>query len=184
MNDNYLWDRTGEADAEVQRLEELLGTLRYQPKPLPIPASMKIGGKRDYYAPLAIAAALALLVLAAGIWIRLRTAQSTAPVEAARDTRIDSVLPPTAPPIAPEAVAVTKQPSSPNTVRQPQRIAGTIIHKPRVRREEPQLTTQELAQKEQLLTALRLVSAKLNLAQRKSQGLPQPNIIRNQHRIG
>lgn len=183
MNDNYLWDRTGEADAEVQRLEELLGTLRYQPQPLQIPASIRIGGKRNYL-PLAIAAALALLLLAAGIWIRVRTVQSTAPVDAARNTRIDSVTPPTAPQVAPEAVAVKKQPSSPNIVRQPQRIAGTTIHKPRVRREEPQLTAQELAQKEQLITALRLVSVKLNLAQRKSQGLPQTNIIRNQHRIG
>ena len=182
MNDNYLWDRTGEAVAEVQRLEELLGTLSYQPKPLQIPASIKIGGKRNY-APLAIAAALALLVLAAGIWIRVRTTQSTAPVEATRDTRINSA-PPTAPPIAPGAVAVNKQPSSPNTVHQPQRIAENTIHKPRVRREEPQLTTQEQEQKVQLLTALRLVSAKLNLAQRRSQGLPQANIIRNQHRIG
>src|SRR5437764_7134338 len=183
MNDNYLWDRTGEAVAEVQRLEELLGTLSYQPKPLQIPTSIKIGGKRNY-AALAIAAALALLVLAAGIWIRVRTAQSTVPVEVARYTRIEPVAPPTAPPIAPEAVAVNRQPSSPNIVHQPQRIAGTIIHKPRVRREEPQLTTQELAQKDQLITALRLVSAKLNLAQRRSQGLPQSNIIRNQHRIG
>ena len=183
MNDNYLWDRTGEADAEVQRLEELLGTLSYQPKPLQIPASIKIGGKRNYTA-LAIAAALALLVLAAGIWIRVRTVQSTAPNEATRDTRIELVAPPTAPPIAPEAVVVTKHPSSPNIVRQPQRIAGNNIHKLHVRREEPPLTMQELAQKEQLITALRLVSAKLNLAQRKSQELPQSNNIRNQHRIG
>ena len=163
-------------------MEELLGTLRYQPKTLQIPASIKIGGKRNY-AALAIAAALALLVLAAGIWIRVRTAQSTVPVEATRDTRIEPVAPPTTPPIAPEAVATTKHSSSPNIVRQPQRIAGTTIHK-RVRREEPTLTTQELAQKEQLIAALRMVSAKLNLAQRKSQGLPQLNNIRNQHKIG
>lgn len=200
MNDNYLWDRTGEADAEVQRLEELLGTLRYQPQPLQIPAAIRIGERRNYV-PLAIAAALALLVLAAGIWIRMRTAQSTVPVEVARDTRVESVAPPTGPveaqrntrkdsvmpPIAfplPGALAIPKRPSSPNFVRQPQRIAGTANHKPRVRREEPQLTPEELAQKEQLITALRLVSVKLNLAQRKSQGLPQTNIIRNQHRIG
>lgn len=183
MNDNYLWDRTGEADAEVQRLEELLGTLRYQPQPLQIPASIRIGGRRNY-APLAIAAALALLVLAAGIWIRVHTARSTAPVVATRDTRIEPVAQPRAPLVAPAPVARINQPSSPKIVRQPQRIAGTTIHKPRVRREEPQLTAQELAQKEQLITALRLVSVKLNLAQRKSQGLPQANIIRNQHRIG
>ena len=179
MNDNYLWDRTGEADAEVQQLEELLGALRYQPKPLQIPASMRISSKRNY-APLAIAAAFALLVLATGIWIRMRTAQSTTPVEVARNTGIESATPATAPPIAPDG-AVNKQPPSPNVVRQPQRI---IIHKSRVRREEPQLTAEELAQKEQLITALRLVSVKLNLAQRKSQGLPPTNIIRNQHKIG
>jgi hypothetical protein len=48
----------------------------------------------------------------------------------------------------------------------------------------PSLTEEELAQKEQVLIALRLVSAKLNLAQRKAQGLPQVNAIRNQHKIG
>jgi hypothetical protein len=45
------------------------------------------------------------------------------------------------------------------------------------------LTEEELAQKEQVLVALRLVSAKLNFAQRKAQGLPQVNAIRN-HKIG
>src|ERR1043165_1796891 len=107
MNDNYLWDRTGETDAEVQKLEELLGTLRYQPKPFPIPASMKIG-RRSNYAPLAIAAALALLALAAGIWLRVRTLQSTVPREAQRETRIEPVAPSTGAPIAPEAIAGTR----------------------------------------------------------------------------
>jgi hypothetical protein len=35
-----------------------------------------------------------------------------------------------------------------------------------------------------VLVALRLVSAKLNLAQRKTQGAPQLNTIRNQHKMG
>ncbi len=48
----------------------------------------------------------------------------------------------------------------------------------------PELTPAELAEKEQVLVALRLVSAKLNVAQRKAQGLPAPNSIRNQHKIG
>jgi len=163
-------------------MEELLGTLRYQPKHLQIPASMKIGGKRNY-AVLAIAAALALLVLTAGIWLRVRTAQSTVPVEVARDT-IAPVAVPAESPIDPDRVAVRKKSPVPNPIRHSQRIAVATIHKTRVRREEPQLTAAELAQKDQLIAALRLVSAKLNLAQRKSQGLPQSNIIRNQHRIG
>jgi len=69
MNDNYLWDRTGEPDADVQQLEELLGTLRYQPRPLEIPATINTGRRRTFI-PLAIAAAIALLVIGAGLWIR------------------------------------------------------------------------------------------------------------------
>jgi hypothetical protein len=49
---------------------------------------------------------------------------------------------------------------------------------------EPLLTPQELAEKEQVLVALRLVSFKLNLAKGRTQGAPQLNSIRNQHRIG
>jgi hypothetical protein len=37
--------------------------------------------------------------------------------------------------------------------------------------------------KEQLMTALRLASEKLNLAQRKTQN-PSVNQIRNQHKLG
>jgi hypothetical protein len=63
MNDNYLWDRTGEPDAEVQQLEDLLGSLRYQPRPLAIPPTMNVRRKRAFI-PLAIAAAIALLMIA------------------------------------------------------------------------------------------------------------------------
>ena len=41
MSDDYLWDRTGEPDPEIQKLEEVLGTLRYQPRPLRIPAACR-----------------------------------------------------------------------------------------------------------------------------------------------
>ena len=35
MNDNYLWDGSGEPDAEVQHLEEILGSDRSAAKRLP-----------------------------------------------------------------------------------------------------------------------------------------------------
>lgn len=176
MNDNYLWDRTGEPDDEVQKLEELLGTLRYHPKPLQIPPSLRIAAKRSY-SWLAIAAAVVVLVLGASIWIRVRRIQPATPVEAMRDSRV-------APPIEPDRVAVNNRRPAPNVARNPRSVASATIHNARVRREEPQLSAEELVQKEQLITALRLVSAKLNLAQRKSQGLPSANNIRNQHKIG
>ncbi len=37
MNDDYLWDGSGEADAEVQRLERLLGRLRLRAEPPLLP---------------------------------------------------------------------------------------------------------------------------------------------------
>ena len=30
----YLWDRSGEADRDIERLESLMSELRYQPQPL------------------------------------------------------------------------------------------------------------------------------------------------------
>ena len=52
MNDNYLWDRSGEPDPEIQKLEELLGELRYQPQPLQIPANITVGRKRSFFVPM------------------------------------------------------------------------------------------------------------------------------------
>ena len=37
MNEEYLWDKSGEPDSEIQELEETLGSLRYQPKGLDLP---------------------------------------------------------------------------------------------------------------------------------------------------
>ncbi|HMJ24732.1 MAG TPA: hypothetical protein VK475_02855, partial [Pyrinomonadaceae bacterium] len=63
-------------------------------------------------------------------------------------------------------------------------ISRRQIHISQIETRQPKLTAEELAEKEQVLVALRLVSFKLNLAQRKTQGAPQLNPIRNQHRIG
>src|SRR5262249_51835286 len=78
MNDNYLWDRTGEIDPEIQQLEETLGALRYQPRPLQIPAHFKIGQRRRFQPLLAIAAAIALVAVALGLWLAIKQRQ-TAP---------------------------------------------------------------------------------------------------------
>ena len=46
MKEDYLWDKTGEPDPEIQQLEQALGTLRYQPRPLDIPAGLAPDHKR------------------------------------------------------------------------------------------------------------------------------------------
>ena len=72
MKDDYLWDRSGETDPEVDRLEKVLRSYRYQPRPaspelisrLPRPEHPA----RRSWMKLAAAAA-AILLLALGLWI-------------------------------------------------------------------------------------------------------------------
>jgi hypothetical protein len=184
MNDKYLWDRTGEPDAEVQQLEELLGTLRYQPRPLEIPATINVSRKRTFI-PLAVAAAIALLMIGAGLWIRFANSKPGT-LEQASGGR-QSIAAPQETVAAPkDSVAVAPQEPTTYVPKQRKVTRNFVAFKPRqtTQTPAPSLTEQELAQKEQVLIALRLVSAKLSLAQRKAQGLPQANAIRNQHKIG
>ena len=185
MNDNYLWDRSGEPDTEIQKLEELLGTLRYQPRPLEIPAELKLQRRRPFI-PWAIAAAIALLMIAAGLWLRLSRSQTSPRLEVKTESPLkpkefQSSLPRQSEQALAAGTAKTplhRKRSTSSLVAVNRRVARPLETR------QPQLTEEELAQKEQLVMALRLVSAKLNMAQRKTQGLPQPSIIRNQHKIG
>ena len=64
-NDDYLWDGSGPADAEVQRLERLLAPLRSDPPPLQLPASAP---RRRVPMFVPILAAAAIVVIAVAIW--------------------------------------------------------------------------------------------------------------------
>src|SRR6185436_19869607 len=46
MNEDYLWDKSGEPDPQIQQLEEILGTLRYQLKPLQLPQQLSTARRR------------------------------------------------------------------------------------------------------------------------------------------
>jgi hypothetical protein len=190
MKDNYLWDRSGEPDPELQELEEILGTLRYQPRPLEIPVNVRVDRRRRFFPAMAIAAAMALLAILLGLWFSFNRRQA-APRMQARDSQIDNRNTGT-----PQAAPNQQASPAPVLVKSPvpagiqkresprNLLARNVSRGPRTRIRQPELTPEELAEKEQVLTALRLVSAKLNLAQRKTQGAPQLNMIRNQHKIG
>jgi hypothetical protein len=193
MKEDYLWDRSGEPDPELQELEEILGTLRYQPRPLHIPAQIQVR-RGGFVGALAIAAAIALFAVFLGVWFHFNRLRSAPPLEAKRSSQTEQK-----PTEARQATSANEgsQTPSPSTTRNNRKadrsptrnlIAGgkTPFIRREIRRESrpPQLTPQELAEKEQVLIALRLVSAKLNLAQRKAQGAPQLNNIRNQRKIG
>jgi len=74
MNDDYLWDRSGEPDPEVQRLERLLGRYRHEetnPRPFPLSTQHSALSTR-ILRPLAIAAALALFAIAIASFVRFQ----------------------------------------------------------------------------------------------------------------
>lgn len=75
---DYLWDKSGEADKDVERLEDLLGTLRHQKKPLALPPEIISHAprtRRPFWPALAAAAALAFVALA-GLWLGVLRTQN------------------------------------------------------------------------------------------------------------
>ena len=195
---DYLWDKTGEPDPEIQQLEEILGTLRYQPRPLEIPAGLYVGRERSFFrgyrAPLAIAATVAVLLLGLGLWLGLQRVERS-PQQVAKS----SETPQAKPMISPD-----EKQNPPVAVSSPQPEPKQIVESARhrfnpsllarnskrdrntVRDQQLTLKEQQEAQaaKDQLMLALRVTSAKLNLAQKKAQSTNAPDMIHNQHKIG
>lgn len=155
MNDDYLWDKSGEPDPEIQELENILAPLRYQPTPLELPEDVVVRRKWNYFPLLAIAATVLIALLAAGVWLRVRTEKSAPPQEA------KSV------PSVPSVPSVYKKTPTPEVAQK------KVIRKRRyVKKPESE---EAIAAKEQVMLALRLASEKLKLAQKQ---------IKTPHKIG
>jgi hypothetical protein len=178
MNDDYLWDKTGEPDPQVQQLEEILGTLRYQPKPLEIPEDLPLPRRRNYFPWLAIAAGVLLALLAGGIWLNTRP-RVAAPQHQAE------VTPPA--PRVEEKSPVVPEPKTPE--QKPDfRKEVVAVNRHRPRPATPALSEREreeaLMAREQVMIALRLTTEKLSLVHKRTQTTNPANQIKNQHRVG
>ena len=165
MNDDYLWDKTGQPDPQIQELEEILGTLRYQPKPLAIPGDLRVPQRRNYFPLLAIAASVLLALIAGGIWLRVRS--NDAPPQQAHVT-----------PASAKPVETPKQAETKSAVNPPI-LATNRIHRKRTVKSAAE-REEALMAKEQLMLALRLTTQKLHLVHTKTQSTQ----IKNQHRTG
>jgi hypothetical protein len=190
MKDDYLWDRSGQPDPDIQQLEDILGELRYQPRPLEVPRAGQ--SSRNRY--LAIAAAIALVVLGLGLWLATQR-QSRTNVTAGnpQESKKESSEVAAVNPIDEKKLSnVTARNQAPavevNKDLQPRRHRGVNSRRPRHIITTPQMTAEEVAEareaKERLMLALRLASSKLNYAQKKTQGSGATNQIHNQHKIG
>jgi hypothetical protein len=89
MKDDYLWDRSGPPDPDVQRLEQLLGRLRSEP---PIPQLPVLAVRRTNWPARVVifAAAAAVVLMVAGTWRTTRTAPSWEITAVAGQPRIGS----------------------------------------------------------------------------------------------
>jgi len=195
LNDDYLWDKTGEPDPEIQQLEQVLGTLRYQPRALDIPPGLVPVQKRSFFPRLlAIAATIAIMLFGFGLWLSLHRQQPTEVTKVPNKTAttgsdvgavvvpdVDDPLGPVSP-TGPGAQAIHRRvnhAAPTHYVARNARRHGVAI---------PELAAQELkegvAAKEQLMIALRVASSKLNFAQKKAQEINSENLTHNQHKIG
>ena len=161
MNDDYLWDKSGEPDPQIQQLEDILGTLRYQPKPLNLPH------RRNYFPLLAIAATVVAALMTGGLWLQINSREASIPAVAIAQPGTVTVA-------QPGTVAVTQSPTPALSVstNSPKKRKPVLVNHDR---------QEALAAKQQLMFALRLASEKLNDAYRRTQ---TPSQIKNQHKAG
>jgi len=86
MKDDYLWDKSGEPDPEVERLERLLGRFRHD-QPAPQFPAAEPHPRRVWFLPLrrfeaaALAVAASLVLVLAGAWYVMRLSRPAWEVE-------------------------------------------------------------------------------------------------------
>src|SRR5207302_9228801 len=61
MNEQYLWDKTGQPDPELDRIEKVLKIFRHEPVGKLTFARAPLPARRMWIAPLAVAASIVLL---------------------------------------------------------------------------------------------------------------------------
>ena len=177
MNDNYLWDKSGESDEEMQQLESLLSEFRYQPRPLVLPearpeAIPQVQSKAMIYSFAAVRygaiAAIALLTIGIGIWLSVRPATNT-PEEARTIATLTPTITPQ-PPIPPTPQVVAPVPL-PQMVKQLHASAPKAHFAKHVTKRAPRKSLQQEGEeaREKVLYALQITSEKLNLIAKKVQ---------------
>jgi hypothetical protein len=126
MNDDYLWDRSGEPDPEIEQLEQALSQYKYQARPVSAALESQLTVRRTGWIKYAAVAA-AVLVALAGIWLlKLQTKPVTPPETQARREQPNTEPPQSAPPsniVTPDQSHDTRSAdSSPVAQKSPRRI--------------------------------------------------------------
>jgi hypothetical protein len=199
---DYLWDKTGEPEEDVERLENLLGQLRFQPRTFEVATTLPFAPRRTVaparraftWSRFAIAASL-LLMLLAGAWLiamKQRTNNSQQ-VAGAQPTGVDSTSSKQQPQPPQQQnknqLAGSSQTNTANVSRHQRRefISVANLKRPATlsrhsnvgdvnatREEIASLTPQEKMAMEQFMLAMRVTSEKLGYAERQVATLNAP----------
>src|SRR5262249_18297499 len=88
MNDDYLWDRSGKPDPEIEQLEQALSQYRYQAQPVSAALESQLNVRRTGWVKYAAIAAAVLIALAGFGLIKLQTKPvAQTPPQTARDEK-------------------------------------------------------------------------------------------------
>lgn len=198
MNEEYLWDKTGE-DAEIEKLENALKAFRYrETAPPPLPAKQlifeeKTSRRRWFPFAFAFASSAALILLAFVFLFDFSTKQ----VEEAKDSneivtpkfeeKTEAKNPVEVPKITTiEKVETVKTIVQPKTVKirqtgQSQKsFTKPIARKTEMKKSSVKLTDEEKYAYDQLMLALSITGSKLKIVQDKIQNVEETSVSKTE----
>jgi hypothetical protein len=179
----YLWDKTGEADADVQHLESLLGELRHKPRTLELPlegeaahsefnAHTLPARRRSRAGWLAVAAAL-LLAFVAFAFVLLRASATDGEKQSAAQSRNEDSYGSGPQNNASQSVATPRRESATvglEQVKRDEQVAAQSLRQPaQEHRKERQLAVVETRRQATLPRVVTAVEANDGGAQKMSQ---------------
>lgn len=185
MKEDYLWDKTGAADPEIERLENALAVFRYQETEPPVLPAKIVPFERKqprgfFRLAFAFAGCAALVAVCLGVWFQF----SSGKVDVAKNST-ETIAPQINEKIADETVVkkpadlivkkveVSKQSSEPKTTKT-RKIATatvpqekTVAQNISVKNTAVKLTKDEKYAYDQLMLALSITGSKLKLVKDK-----------------
>lgn len=178
MKEDYLWDKSGTPDPEIEKLENALQVFRYkETQPPALPANNVVAFKNDsknvstrrvFSIPMTIAASVALMAVVSGLWFFISNNQKQAGNNVVLEIRQEEEIPWAMLPIEKTVDVKDEKKDEKNVVLFPSQNARNIPHPKQ--EEEIKLTDEERYAYEQLMKALKITSDKLNYIKQKTQG--------------
>ncbi len=199
MKEDYLWDKTGAGDPEIERLENALAVFRYQAtEPPALPAMIipfeKKTPRSFFRLAFTFAACATLVIVSLGVWFQFsgekldvvkNSSEKIAPQATEKATDETTVKKPenlntektkTRQQFAePKIVKIRK--TAPAVIRQNKAVAQSAFKKPAV-----ELTKEEKYAYDRLMLALSITSSKFRLVKDKVEGVEAENAVRKSGR--